>query len=252
MEIRKTIILAVVISACLLGQAVAKEEIAFGLTSDFYSKYVWRGQMLNDDYVYQPGISASYKGFSISLWGNVDLTDYGSNNGEFTEYDLTFDYTFQINEKVSFSVGGINYHFPSVVGDTTEIYWGFAFDVPLSPSITVYHDIDNIDGTYVSAAVSHTLVKAFSLTDSIGVDVELGASVGWGSSSYNKGYWGFDESGLNDLVFTVALPMDLGGGWSVSPSFSYITLIDGKIRDSDAFSTDSDYFVTGISISKEF
>ena len=85
-----------------------------------------------------------------------------------------------------------------------------------------------------------------------GWTAKLGASLGWGSNTYNKDYWGVSGTRLNDLGFTLALPIDMGNGWTVKPSFNYVTLVDVKIRDSDVYSTSSDYFFTGVSISKSF
>ncbi|MFA6176924.1 MAG: MltA-interacting MipA family protein, partial [Phycisphaerae bacterium] len=52
-------------AACYLMTACvpvfAGDDFAFNLTSDFYSKYVWRGQLLNDDPVFQPSIGIGYK-----------------------------------------------------------------------------------------------------------------------------------------------------------------------------------------------
>ena len=85
------------------------------------------------------------------------MTNYADNSGEFTEVDYYFGYEGDVPgvDGVSFEAGVINYHFPSATCDTTEIYWGFGFDLPLSPSVTVYHDIDAIDGTYVSFGFAH-------------------------------------------------------------------------------------------------
>ncbi|MBN1795767.1 MAG: hypothetical protein JW804_03765 [Sedimentisphaerales bacterium] len=248
-------IICVVVVSCSGALAKDEDKIEFGFTSDFYSKYVWRGQLLNDDPVFQPGVSASYKGFTFSLWGNVDLTNYGSNSGEFTEYDLTFDYsgTFSEESKVGYSAGVIHYHFPSLsASDTTELYWGLSFDVPLNPTITVYHGLGNENGMYANFGLSHTFEDVLKFSDTITGDVELGASIGWGNSTYNKDYWGIDGGRLNDLGLKIALPIDIGGGWAVTPSFNFVTLADGGIRNTDAFSTKSDYFFTGVSISKSF
>lgn len=245
---------------CSAVLAEAEDKVAFSLTSDFYSKYVWRGQLINDDFVFQPSISANYKNFTASVWGNVDLTDYHNNGGEFTEYDLTLDYSNKLSEdsKVGYSIGVIHYHFPSLsYTDTTEIYWGFNFDVPLNPAIKVYHGLGNENGTYVNFGIGHTFEKIAKWSEECYCNLQWGASIGWGSSTYNKDYWGVDESRLNDLAFTVGLPICFPGGWTVKPSINYVTLVDGKIRSTDTYATSdstkgSDYFFTGIGITKNF
>ena len=68
------------------------------------SKYVWRGLEVNEDPVLQPALTVTYGGFSFNIWGNMDLTDFGedecvytsdceSRAGQFTEIDLTLDYS---------------------------------------------------------------------------------------------------------------------------------------------------------------
>ena len=232
--------------------AMAEEsELGFEVTADFYSKYIWRGMNLDDDYAFQPGFSATYGSFTTGIWGNLEMTDINGQSGEFTEWDFYIDYTTDIPgiEGVSFSAGVIQYHFPSVVGDTKEVYWGFGFDLPLSPSVTVYHDIDVIDGTYVSVGAGHSIEELTSVCG-VPVGLELGVSYGWGDSDYNKGYWSVDESKSNDIVLSLALPMDLGNGWSFMPSFNYAMLLDDTIRKTAG--GDNDHFFTGLSLAKSF
>ncbi|AQT69318.1 hypothetical protein STSP2_02507 [Anaerohalosphaera lusitana] len=229
----------------------ADDELGFDVTGGFFSKYVWRGQLITDDYVFQPDISVSYKGFTGGVWGNLELTDYSDNEGEFTEVDYYFDYSAATGiDGVGFSVGAIHYDFPSGGGieGTTELYWGLDFDAPLDPYIVVYHDIDEVSGTYATAGVSKSFANFIE-----GIDMEVGASIGWGSSEYNEGYWGVSESGFNDLTVSAAWPTALGEtGWTFTPSISYVTLVDNDLRDSDAFGTASDHFYTGLSLSTSF
>lgn len=242
----------VVAAMCVSGTSFAMDGVGFGVSADFNSKYVWRGQLINDDYAFQPGISMTFDKFTAGIWGSLDMTDYTGNSGEFIEYDYSLDYTTTIAEGVDLSVGVINYYFPGLE-DTTEIYYGLAFDLPLSPSVTVYHDVDEIKGTYVSFGIGHSIEKIAELCPDTPVAMEIGASLGWGSKSYNKGYWGAPAtgSGLNDLAVSVAFPFELGN-WTISPSANYVTLVDKDVRKSDAFDTASDYFFTGISLSTSF
>ena len=228
-------------------------EPGFEITADYLGKYVWRGQNLNDDPVFQPGVSMTMGGLTAGVWASQDTTTINGQNGEFTEWDYSLDYSgdVPIIEGVGYSLGVINYHFPSVVGDTTEVYWGLNFDMPLSPSFTLYHDIDVIDGTYAEFGLGHSIEKIAELGPETPVGMDIGASVGWGSASYNKGYWSTDESKLNDLALSVSFPFEIGG-WSVTPSLNYVTLLDSRLRDTDTFSEESEYFFVGISAAKGF
>lgn len=259
MKCRKSVLFAVVLLSSVMSSFAAEEgSVLFEITNDFFSKYIWRGQNLNDDYAYQGGASFTYAGLTGGAWGSLDLTDFSGNEGEFTEVDYYIDYSGDVPgiEGLSFSIGVINYHFPSVVGDTTEVYWGFGLDVLLSPTVTVYHDIDVADGTYISFALSHGIDSIFEIAPEMPVGMEIGASLGWGDKDYNKTYWSsdaqaIDSSGLNDLALSVSFPVEIDG-WTFTPSVNYVTLLDSEIRRSDNFASNSDYFFTGLSLSKSF
>ena len=253
MERHKILLLALSILILSGSKGLAEETLEFEVTTDFMGKYIWRGQNLSDDPVFQPGLSVSYGNLTAGIWGNMDLTNINGNSGDFSEMDYSLDYssTFPGIEGVGFSVGVIYYDFPgTAIKDTTEFYWGLNFDLPLSPSITVYHDLDEAEGTYVSLGFSHSIEEIVRLGD-IPVGMDIGASLGWGSGSYNKYYWGIDQSKMQDLTFSVSFPMEVAG-FGVTPSLNYVTLVSDDIRDTDVYGTGSDFFFAGISLSKSF
>jgi len=243
------------IAVCSAGFAEEQKSIfEYEFTADYVGKYIWRGQNLSDDPVFQPGLSIAHGNLTAGIWGNMDLTNINGNSGDFSEVDYSLDYSAPLGnmEGVSYSVGLIYYDFPgTAIKDTTEVYWGLNFDLPLSPSITVYHDVDEAEGSYVSLAFGHSIERIAELGPDIPVGMEIGTSLGWGSGSYNKYYWGTDQSKLNDLTFSVSFPMEIAG-WILSPSLNYITLVSDDIRDTDVYGTDSDFFFAGVSISKSF
>jgi hypothetical protein len=232
-----------------------KDTLGFGISADYFGKYVWRGQNLNDDPVFQPGISAGYADLTATIWGSFDLTNYNGNSGDFYELDYSLDYSGSVPgfEGVDYSIGIIYYDFPgSTVKDTTELYWGLVFDLPLSPSITVYHDVDEAEGSYVSLGLAHSIEKIAELSPDCSVGMEIGASLGWASGSYNKYYWTTDQSKTQDLTLTVSFPMEFLDGWTLAPSLNYVTLLSDDIRATDAYDSASDYFFAGVGLSKGF
>ncbi len=250
----KCLIVCLCVFSCSTQAVIAEDKIDFEITADYFDKYIWRGQNLSDDPVFQTGISASYKGLTAAIWSSMDLTNINGNSGDFSEIDCSLDYSSAIPgmEGIGYSVGVIYYDFPgTTVKDTTEIYLGLNFDLPLSPSITVYHDVDEAEGSYVSLAVGHSIEKIAELGPDLPVGMEISASLGWGSGSYNKYYWGTDQSKLNDMAFSVSFPLEIAG-WTVAPSLNYVTLLSDDIRDTDTYGTDSDFFFAGISLSKSF
>jgi hypothetical protein len=239
---------------CRAGEAFGESEVDFELKVDYLSKYIWRGQNLNEDPVFQSGFSASYRGLTAAIWGNIDLTNYNGNSGDFSELDYSLDYSGTLPglEGVGYSVGAAYYTFPGTnLKDTTELYGGLNFDLPLSPSVMFYHDVDEADGTYISFAVGHSVEKIIELTPNIPVGMEIAASLGWGSGSYNNYYWGTDQSNLNDLTLSASFPIEIGG-LTVAPSLGYVTLLSDDIRATDAYGTDGDFFFAGISLIKRF
>ncbi len=231
-----------------------EDAIGFEVTADYFGKYIWRGQNLSDDPVFQPGFSMTMGGFTGAIWGNLETTSINKEGGEFTEFDWSLDYSGDVPlvDGVGYSIGVINYKFPSLE-DTTEVYLGFGLDLPLSPSVTVYWDVDDIKGTYASAGLGHSIENIAELGPDMPVGMDIGLSLGWGSASYNRAYWGppVRSAKLNDLALSVSFPVEIRG-WSVAPSLNYVTLVNGKVRDSDAFRPESDYFFAGISVSKGF
>jgi len=244
-----------VLAAWGANPVFAADDVEFGLGVDFLSKYVWRGQNIVDDWVAQPLVSAGYKGITGSAWANLDLTDENNNKGEFSEVDLTLDYSgpFPGLETLGYSLGFIYYDFPvtGAADDTFEIYYGLSLDTIASPSVIVYHDVDEADGTYVSLGVGHTLQNVIDIAPDTPVSIDLGASLGWGSAAYNKFYWGLDDSKLNDLVLSASFPFE-AASWTIAPRIDYITLVSDSIRRTDAYGRDSDFFVLGVGISKQF
>lgn len=232
--------------------ALAEEEgPTFGLTADFFSKYVWRGQNVTDDWVFQPGASIGYKGFTASIWANVDLTGELVDRWEFSEIDYALDYSGTIpgQERLGYSLGVIHYRFPNTGWDpTTEIYGGLSLDVLLSPALTVYYDVDQVEGAYVELSVGYTVEKLMEWGEDRHVDLELGAGLGYGTRRYNEGYFDVGGSGFNDLTLSAGLPICLGR-WTITPIIAYSTLIDSDIRRA----TDkSNNFWGGVSMAVEF
>ncbi len=98
MHVRKILIVAVVllsaVSICYGQEAdTGNPAINFGLSVDYFGKYILRGQNLDDDPVLQSNISVSYGKLTASLWGNFELTNINGNSGDFTELDPSLDYS---------------------------------------------------------------------------------------------------------------------------------------------------------------
>ncbi len=263
MNLRRWLLCAAVTVGMASSSLFAAGPVSIGLTADFFTDYVWRGQRLNEDAVFQPGATATYKGFTGGVWGNMDLTDIHDERYNLTELDYSLGYAgnFPGTDKLSYSAGFIYYDFPTVDLKTMEVYAGLTWNVLLSPSVTVYYDFDKdeatdpgaddlTEGFYAALGVAHT-VKGVVPVGSTPADVKLSASLGWADSEYNKTYWGVDDAKFNDFSLGVAVPLDVWGV-TVTPSAKVITLVDGDIKDSRVYSDDSTYVVVGIGLAKTF
>lgn len=84
-----------------MATANAQDKVEGSVAADVVSRYVWRGQALGDAAI-QPSASLSYKGLSLSGWGNLGFL----NNKDAKEFDLTLAYTTG-----GFNVGVTDYFF---------------------------------------------------------------------------------------------------------------------------------------------
>jgi hypothetical protein len=231
--------------------ARAEDDVSVTLASDLLSKYVWRGQNIVDGWVLQPSASVGYKGLTASVWSSLDLTGDLVGKGQFSEVDLSVDYTHEFPgvEELSYSLGAIYYDFPNTGWDSTaEVYGGLTASVPLSPALRWYYDFADIDGSYFQLSLGHTIEKLHQWRDDCYCDLALGASLGYATAGYNDGYFGVDESALNDLTLSAALPFCIGK-WTLKPVIAYSTMLDDDIRAATAH---SDNLWAGLSASVSF
>jgi len=250
-------ILLIFISGTTAAQEQAEEQVVnFGITMDYYSKYIWQGQNINNESVLQPTISASAYGFTGSIWGNIDLTNKSKtspdNAWEFSEFDYTLDYTAAIPgiDWLTGSVGVIYYRFPNTtIEPTTDIYTGFSLTtVPLTPSFKWYRDVDEIKGSYFQFGVGQFFEKIFVMNEKCYCGLQLGASYGWANSAYNNFYFGKDSGHSNDLTLSVGLCTQIDS-WMVRPSINYSTMLSDSIREA---TEKSDNLWVGVGVSTSF
>jgi uncharacterized protein (TIGR02001 family) len=232
------------------GIGFAEEEEAstprpeFAVDLAFVNKYVWRGMLLTDGPVFQPGATLGYKGASISVWGNLDLDNVNDLSGEFNEIDLVLDYTHSIKE-FSLSGGLIYYTFPNTdFRSTVELYVAAGVDTLLQPCLTIYYDVDQAEGFYGTFGLAHS----FGLLDSDSIDVglDLSTTVGLGSSQYVDFYFGIRDTAFTDFNATGSLPITIIDQLTVSPYVGVTMVLDNSLR---AQMDESDNFLVGAVLS---
>ena len=244
----------VLVLTLIAGTAVAEEEKTFsaGVSAGYYSKYIWRGQNVNDTSVFQTNVSGSAYGFTGAIWSNIDLTNDSQfapgNAGEFSEIDYSLDYSHSFS-KVGISAGVIHYLFPNTSSQsTTEIYGGVSFALPLSPKITWYRDVNLIKGSYVQITAGHSFEKIAKWNDDYYIGLSLNGSLAWAGSGYNSGYFGIDETKFNDLTIGVGVPFNLKHV-TVTPSVNVSTMLDEEIGNA-TYERNNVWF--GVALSKSF
>jgi hypothetical protein len=252
-----SVVLVLASIAFAAGTAVAEDKVVtYGFSTDYFSKYIWRGQNVDNSSVLQPAFSASAYGFTGSIWSNIDMTNRSAvapdNAWEFSEYDLSLDYTTTIPDFnwVSWSVGTIYYQFPNqVFNPTTEIYGGFSLtQIPLTPTFKWFRDVQEIHGSYFQYSIGQTFDKVYVMNENCYCGLQLGASYGWANAAYDRGYFGVNSGQSNDLTLTTALCTQVYS-WMIKPSLNYSTMLGNSIKDA---TNKSDNFWVGLGISTTF
>src|SRR4030042_6973056 len=135
------VVLIILLNMVFAGSIFAAEPKVSGNASvDVMSNYVWRGQKLTNSWVIQPSVGITYGSFCANIWANYDSDskiDEGDGHGEFSETDLTLNYSFSV-EKWNFSAGYIYYAFTGA-NDTQEVYLSTSYSTILHPSLSIFY-----------------------------------------------------------------------------------------------------------------
>jgi uncharacterized protein (TIGR02001 family) len=209
---KQTILLVLAVLLCTISL-----HAGFSFEFDFVSAFIWRGMdVYNNKPAIQPSVTYAFddSGLSVNVWGSYVLTG-NKDYREMSEVDITVNYDFRVSENISLSVGFINYGFwfmPDYTfkdGNTQEFY--ISAGLPralLSPSVSIYYDINLGSGLYVEFSGGHS----FALTDRVGL--EFNASLGYNSKSF------IDESGISDLNISASVPFSIDNV-RMTPSVHY-------------------------------
>lgn len=201
----------------LLGDVLKDKgiDIAVTGTTDVFSKYVWRGFLLDDDWVVQPAVTFASGGFQVGVWGNFDAEqdDALASN----EIDTWASYSYTIDDMVTLKAGHTYYEFVQADSFSKEWFVGVGLNTILAPTLTAYFDYGNEsqgggDGEYYALDVSHS----FTLVEDNGITLDLGAHAGYNHDLFIVGD-GFDalfSAGLGVLL-TENLKASLKGAYSV-------------------------------------
>ncbi len=261
MRLKRAVIwkLLVLSMTLLMGSVFAEEQKTFSaaVSANYYNKYIWRGQNVNDTSVLQTNASGSAYGFTGSIWSNIDLTNDSHfapiNAGDFSEIDYTLDYSHSMpgDSKVGFSLGVLHYLFPNTSApSTTEIYGALSFRIPASPKITWYRDVNLINGSYIQVTAGHTFEKIAKWNEDYYIGLSLNGSLAVAGSGYNSGYFGVDQTKFNDLAIGVGVPFTLKH-FCITPSVNMSSMLHKQIGDA-TFGKKRNNAWFGVGLSKSF
>ena len=228
--------------------AEAEWPVSFAFDATYASKYVWRGMVVTEDPVFEPSVEVGFGDLTLNVWANMDTTDVNDFDNQFNEIDFTLDYSTAW-KWLNFSVGAIDYVFPQAhTFDTTEAYLAIGADVLTSPTLTVYQDLDEHDGQYITLGFGHTFEDVWKPTEGVSMSVDLGATCAWGSRKHNEFYYG-PGSGWADTTVILGTPFAIGDHLTITPYVSYMWIVDDDITG--ALGRD-DAFWAGLSVTVSF
>lgn len=215
--------------------AAEEDKVTGEVAASVLSAYIWRGQELSrHSVVVQPSLTASYKGFTANVWGNMDTRPYAAGDekyaSNYTETDVTLSYA----RKFGIVQAGAGYIYYSLAAaapggpdllDSQEVFVTLGLDTILAPTLTVYKEIDHYHQWYALLGISHT----FALHDKIGL--KLAGSVSYLKSEDETTYPRFDSDSLattdkfnnfHDATIAISLPVAVTKNLTITPMVVYV------------------------------
>jgi Bacterial protein of unknown function (Gcw_chp) len=219
-------------AGALIGTSSVQAQATIGADLDLFSSYVWRGLSLTNKPVAQPALYVTFPVGNAEItaggWANIELGQYdgsddisqslGASSFDLTEFDPYAEVSFPVGQ-ATLTGGVTGYVYPNDFGltedaNTVEIYGKVGLDVPLSPELSVYYDVDKISGTYIEGGVSHSL----ALGEKISLDLGAlaGFNAGQGIPDDPDESFNFEDDGFTHLDLSAGLPF-AAGAFSITP-----------------------------------
>jgi hypothetical protein len=216
-------------------QKQEEDKVTGEVDLSILSAYIWRGyEQTRNSVVVQPSATVSYKGFSVNVWGNLDTKPYSATNAnygaKYTETDYTVSYSkkfgiLQVTPGYIYYALGAPFTGGTAPLDSQELFVTLGLDTILSPTLTVYKEIDHYHQWYFLLGASHTIEfnKMISL--------KLAASASYLISTDETTYAKFDSNALpttdkysnfHDGTVSASLPIAVYKTLSVTPTISYV------------------------------
>jgi hypothetical protein len=227
---------------------------AISLKMDWASKYVYNGQVFNNQAVMLGDLCLEFQGFYVGVWGAYDLTHFHSRKGFVGEdrgmYDSERKWRF---EEVDY-YAGYYYTFDDVAGlgpVTVDFSWTYfhyptvtecnSADLQLSVSLDELYKTDRqcvstkltgshdykLEETWVSLGGAYKV----ALDDDSMFELVLNGDVYWGDTKYMRNWLDCDGNGFSFAVVGVALNINAGEHFIITPYLNASCALDGRARD---------------------
>jgi Bacterial protein of unknown function (Gcw_chp) len=254
---------------CAAGALVcalpAQAQTEVGADLAVFSSYVWRGLSLTNKPVLEPAVYVSIPAGNASItlggWSNIDLGKYddlnddigesgGSSGFNFAEFDPYAEVSFPVG-KSTITGGATAYIYPNSEtapndfglltsdANTVEIYGKLGFDVPLSPQLSIYYDVDKIKGAYIEAAVSHSVAASEKVSIDLGATAGFSAGQGVPDDPLSDESSNFNDDGFTHLDLSAGLPFT-AGALSIAPSLHVVINGDDRTKITSPSKFDKD------------
>jgi hypothetical protein len=261
---------AFVVISALVGTTPGHAQATFGVDLDLFSSYVWRGLSLTNKPVAEPAVWVSFPAGNASItvggWANVDLGKYddladdisesgGSSAFNLAEFDPYAEVSFPVG-KATLTGGATAYIYPNddnapndfglLTSDanTVEIYGKVGLDVPLSPELSIYYDVDKIKGAYIEGAVSHSLAASENVSIDLGALAGFSAGQGIPDDVFSDEASNFDDDGFTHLDLSAGVPFT-AGVFSITPVLHLVITGDDRTKISSPSNLDKGAKVWG-------
>lgn len=267
-------VLGAALVAGLVATAVPAAAQTVGADLGLFSSYVWRGLSLTNKPVAQPDLYVTFPAGNASItlggWASIDLGKYddldddisesGASSGfNFAEFDPWAEISFPVGTKTTLTAGATAYIYPNDAdaatndfglltsdANTVEIYAKAAFDVPLSPKLAVWYDVDKINGAYFEGSVSHTLPASEKVSVVLGALAGLSAGQGIPDSGDDSS--NFDDDGFTHLDLSAGVPI-AAGPVSLTPALHLVINGDDRVKITSPTNTKDVKLWGGVTIS---
>ncbi|MEO6057338.1 MAG: hypothetical protein ABIQ49_10900 [Gemmatimonadales bacterium] len=240
---RANVLGTALVAASSLAAATSAAAQTVGADLAVFSSYVWRGLSLTNKPVAEPDVYVTFPAGNASItlggWANIDLGKYdgandisesgGTSAFNFAEFDPWAEISFPVGEKTTLTGGATAYIYPNDAGltsdfNTVELYAKAAFDVPLSPKIAAWYDVDKVKGLYAEGSIGHSVPLGENHSLSLGA--LAGFNAGQHADVDSNGdpqaeFFNFADNGFTHLDLSAGVPLT-AGAFSITPVFHVV------------------------------